>query len=71
MTENNDTRTLAYSTESGGQRRFHKPHTDQFTVITADKVYRIAAASEARVRSAFTAAGIPVLGVEKDAEVAA
>jgi len=40
----------------------------QFTVVTAMKVYRVRAHSEVAIRSVFTEVGIPVLGIDRDAD---
>lgn len=39
-----------------------------FTVITPQCVYRVKARTEQQIRSACTAVGITVLGVERDSE---
>lgn len=39
-----------------------------FTVITAEKVYRVRAFTEAAVRSSFAQVGIPILGIDRDTD---
>jgi hypothetical protein len=58
--------TFVYASSSG-DAPVVKSEESLFTVITADRVYRIKAKSEAKIRSAFL--GIcPVLGVERDGD---
>lgn len=64
--------SLIYASSTSGERTVvTEGWGSLFTVITEKRVYRVRARSEAAVRSAFLAVGLPVLSVDRDTEAVA